>query len=115
MECMDKMLDALEDCGEAAAFYKGQNILKSNGNFAQLFERSPEECEGLLIREICHDESIEMIQDYIHRRARQDPDAPPVYEAMFRTPSRERVNMYLHVLRLKNLQDAFLVIMRESD
>ena len=77
MECMDKLLEGLAECGEAAAFYRGTEIVKANSLFADLFERDVKDFAGLPVVDICHIESIELIQDFIRRRAHGDPDLPP--------------------------------------
>ena len=115
MGCMEKLLEALEDCGEAALFYKGTSILKANRRFAEMFGRSEEECGGLEILEICHNESIEMIRDFMHRRAVGDPGLPSTYEAFFRTPDRPKVSMHLNVIRIKGAEGALLVLVNETE
>jgi len=113
MGCMEKLLEALDDCGEAALFYKGTSILMANGRFAEMFGRSEEECSGMEILEICHNESIEMIRDFMHRRAVGDPGLPSAYEAFFRTPERPRVSMRLNVIRISGADGALLVLVNE--
>ena len=44
MECWEKLLEAFQACGEAAVLYRGKNILMANENFANLFERTVDEC-----------------------------------------------------------------------
>jgi hypothetical protein len=110
MDCGEKLLEAFQACGEAAILYKGKKIQRANGNFASLFERTVDECAGLPILEICHNESIEMIQDYIRRRALGDRDTPSFYEAAFRTPSDPRVMMSVTVLKLKELEGAVVMV-----
>ena len=114
MDCAQKLLDAFQACGEAAVMYRGQNILMANENFAALFERSAEECNGLSIIDICHNESIEMIQDYIRRRALGDHDLPSMYEAAFRTPSEPKVIMHLTVVKLKAAEGALLLFRKKE-
>ena len=38
MTNMEKLLDAMDDCGEAAIFYKGKKIMLANRLFAELLE-----------------------------------------------------------------------------
>jgi PAS domain S-box-containing protein len=110
MDCGKRLLDVLQDCGEATILYRGKKILKANENFAALFGRTVEECEGLPILELCHNESIEMIQDYIRRRALGDRTLPSSYEAEFRTPSNPKVTMNVTVLKVKSVEGALVII-----
>lgn len=114
MDCKQNLLDAFQACGEAAVLYRGRNILMANENFASLFERTVRECAELPILEICHNESIEMIQDYIRRRALGDHNLPSSYEALFRTPSEPRVIMHLTVIKLRNLEDVLVLIHKKE-
>jgi len=114
MEAVNKLLEALEECGEAAMAYRGRRIVAANALFAAMLERSVEECAGLEIIELCAEESIEMIQDYMRRRAFGDHNLPACYSAAFRTPSRPRVMLTLTVVKL-HAQDIVLVILREEE
>ena len=114
MECWEKLLAAFQDCGEAAILYRGKNILMANENFAKLFERTIDECAGLPILEICHNESIEMIQDYIRRRALGERDLPSSYEAAFRTTSDPRVIMHLTVVKMRNVEGALVLFHKKE-
>ena len=110
MTCMENLLDALADCGEAAIFYKEQNIVLANRLFAALFEMAPDECKGLPIVEICHEESIEMVRDFMRRRAHGDHDIPTTYTASFRTAHDPKLNLRITVIRTENTEGAFLAI-----
>jgi hypothetical protein len=112
MDKRDQLVEILGEFGEAAAFYKGQKILMANDLFAELFERKREECAGLPINEIVHNESIEMIQDFIRRRAKEDTGVPTLYKAAFKTPSNPKIELKLFVLKLK-LSEGVLVILRK--
>lgn len=112
MEKQRKLLDALQECGEAAAIYKGQNFLAVNGNLAGLFETNPEDLAGKSINTICHEESIEMMQDFIHRRIHHDRDVPTSYECAFTTPSNPKVVIKVIAVPLKNCDGAVLVILK---
>ena len=114
MDAIHKLLAALEEYGEAAIAYRGQRIIAANSLFARMMERSVEECAGLEIIELCAEESIEMIQDYMRRRAFGDHNLPAVYSAAFTTPSRPRVMLELTVVKLKRGNDV-LVIVREQE
>jgi PAS domain-containing protein len=114
MDARDKLLEALGELGEAAAFYKGQYIQKVNNRFAELVERSREECEGLPINDLVHNESIEMIQDFIRQRAQEVRGVPTTYRAFFKTPSTPKVEMQLYVLKLKKSASEVLVILRKK-
>ena len=115
MKCAENLLAALEDCGEAAAFYKGQHIMFANRLFAELFDISPDECQGLSIVELCHEESIEMIRDYIKRRAFGDHDVPTTYPASFRAAHDSKFNLMVTVIKTKNTEGAFLAIFQKTD
>lgn len=110
MTCMENLLDALADCGEAAIFYKKQTIVLANRLFADLFERDQDECKGLPIVEICHEESIEMIRDFMKRRAHGDHDVPTTYPALFRTAHDPKLNLRITVIRTENTEGAYLAI-----
>ena len=112
MEKQWKLLDALQECGEAAAIYKGQIFLAVNRNLADLLEKDPEEMEGTSINSICHEGSIEMIQDFIHRRIHQDRDVPTSYECAFTTPSNPKIVMKVIAVPLKSCDEAVLVILK---
>lgn len=114
MDCKEKMLEVLNGCGEAAVFYRDTNIIAANENFAGIFDRTVEECEGLSILEICHNDSTERIKDNIHRRKIGDHTVPMHYDAKFVSPDNPELHLALTVLRLKNVKDAFLVIVREK-
>ncbi len=113
-QCVDMLLQGLEKFDEPAAFYKGNRIVQANQKFAELFERDIAEFNDLPIIDICHNESIEMIQDFIRRRAHHDVDVPMHYEAAFRTTNRPRVVMTVNVLKLHNTEGAVLAILHEK-
>jgi len=115
MDCMKNMLEVLDECGEAAVFYHGVEIIAANRRFAEMFGLPAEECEGLSILEICHNESTEMIKDNIHRREHGDPDVPIHYEAKFRTPDDPEVDLVLTVLKLKNIKEGILVLVSKKN
>ncbi len=110
---MEKLLEALGECGEAAAFYENQNILAVNKPFADLFERSPKEFTGKPLIEICHNDSIEMIQDFIHRRLHHDSDVPITYECAFTTPSKPKIMLRVIALMFKKCGRSVLLLLRE--
>jgi hypothetical protein len=108
------LLQGLEEFDEPAAFYRGNKIVQANQKFADLFERDIAEFNDLPIIDICHNESIEMVRDFIRRRAHQDTDVPKHYEAAFRTARRPRVMMTVDVLKLQNTEGAVLAILHEK-
>jgi hypothetical protein len=108
------LLQGLEEFEEPAAYYKGNRIVQANQKFADLFERDIAEFNDLPIIDICHNESIEMIRDFIKRRAHRDVDVPMHYEAAFRTTNRPRVIMTVDVLKLHNTEGAVLAILHEK-
>lgn len=113
-QCVDMLLQGLEEFEEPAAYYKGNRIVQANQKFADLFERDIAEFNDLPIIDICHNESMEMIRDFIRRRAHQDVDVPQHYEAAFRTSSRPKVMMTVDVLKLHNTEGAVLAILHEK-
>ena len=115
MTCMENLLNALADCGEAAVFYKGKNIVLANRLFADLFEKDPDECKDLPIVEICHEDSIEMIRDFIRRRKHGDHDIPTTYTASFRTAHNPKLNLRITVIRTENTEGAYLAIFQEIE
>ena len=114
MDNMEKLLDAMADCGEAAIFYKGKNILKANRLFAEMFEIEQEKCRDLPIVGLLHEGSIEMIQDFIRRRAHGDTEVPAVYVADFRTESEPRMPVQLTVVKTSATEGAVLVILKKA-
>jgi hypothetical protein len=108
------VLQGLEQFDEPAAFYKGNRIIQANRKFAELFERDISEFNDLPIIEICHNESIEMIRDFIRRRMHDDIDVPRHYEAAFRTASRPKVMMTVDVLKLHDDEGSILAILHEK-
>jgi len=113
MDKMEKLLDAMADCGEAAVFYKGKNILLANRLFAELFGMEQEECRDLPIVNILHVDSIEMIRDFIRRRAHGDPDVPAVYTADFRSESESKLPLQLTIVKTSDTEGALLVILKK--
>jgi len=109
------LLQGLEEFEEPAAYYQGNRIVQANQKFADLFERDIAEFNDLPIIDIYHNDSIEMVQDFIRRRAHRDVDVPKHYEAAFRTASRPRVMMTVDVLKLHNTEGAVLAILHEKD
>jgi hypothetical protein len=114
MTNIEKLLDAFDDCGEAAAFYSGKKILVANSLFADMFEIDQEQCRDLPILDILHEESIEMITDYIRRRIHGDADVPLSYTANFRTKSIPKLPLRLTVVKTSKTEGALLVILQKS-
>ncbi|MGM0485094.1 MAG: PAS domain S-box protein [Candidatus Krumholzibacteriota bacterium] len=114
MDCKERLLEVLDECGEAAVFYHDMNITAANERFARLFGKTAEECEGLSILDICHNDSTERIKDNIHRRKLGDHNVPMHYEAKFVTPDNPELSLVLTVLKLKKARDGILVIVREK-
>lgn len=113
-EVMGKLLKALEECGEIAAFYKGESLLMANELFADLFGKDVEEFKGLSILEIFHEESFDLIRDFIRRREYGDRNVPTTYKAAFRTPNNPKAYMIVTVLKTINTEGAFLIILQEK-
>lgn len=114
MNNMEKLLDALADCGEAALFYKGKNVLMANRLFSEIFEIEQEKCKGLPIMGILHEESIEMVTDFIRRRSHGDPTLPAAYTAEFRTKNEARVPLQLTIVKTSGTEGAVLVILQQD-
>ena len=113
MTNMEKLLDALDDCGEAALFYKGKNVLIANKLFSEIFEIEQDKCKGQPIMGILHEESIEMVTDFIRRMSHGDPTHPAAYTADFRTKSDSRVPLQLTVVKTSKTDGALLVIIQK--
>ena len=111
---LERLLEAFASCGEAAAIYKGQSFIHANGIFAQIFEREPAEFEGLPILEVCHNDSIEMIRDFMHRRAIEDRGVPINYKSTFITSKQEKIMLNVIALKLKQADDNVLLIVRKA-
>jgi PAS domain-containing protein len=114
MENLKKLVDAFGECGEAAAIYRGQNFLMVNDLFAGIFERKPETFEDLPILEVCHNDSIEMIRDFMHRRAIEDHGVPTSYSSAFITANQTKIVLNVIAIRLKKAEDSVLIIVRKS-
>jgi PAS domain-containing protein len=115
-EVMDKLkmlLEAFAGCGEAAAVYKGQSFNHANDLFAGIFERDQAEFEGLPILDVCHEESIEMIRDFMHRRTIEDHGVPINYSSTFITSKREKIELNVIAIKLKQADDNVLLIVRK--
>lgn len=115
MDCRTSLLDALQEVGEPAAFYKGQDIIMANELFAGIFKRTVDECVDLPINDICHESSIDMIQDFIKRRHIGDPNLPTTYSAKFVTVENDELNLTLTVIVTNNTGGAILVIVKKND
>ena len=114
MSNKERLLDALDDCGEAAVFYKGKNIVMGNKLFSELFGIKQDKCKGLPIIGILHEESIEMVNDFIRRRSHGDPDLPAAYTAEFRTENDSRLPLQLTVVKTSKTDGALLVILQSG-
>ncbi|HSG28908.1 MAG TPA: PAS domain-containing protein [Candidatus Krumholzibacterium sp.] len=115
LRCMENLLSAFEQCGEAAAFYMGDRILMANGLFAELFGLTREECEDLPIMDICHEESIDRISDFIRRRAYGDHSIPTTYTSSFLAADKSKMKLQVTVLKTKHTEGAFLAIVEKTE
>jgi len=114
MDNLKKLLDAFAECGEAAALYKGERFTAVNNLFARIFERQADEFEGLPILDVCHNESIDMIRDFMHRRAVEDHGVPTNYTSTFITSAREKIELNVTAVKLRRADDNVLLIVREE-
>jgi PAS domain S-box-containing protein len=112
-DCMKRLLEALGECGEAAMFYREKSILFANDLFAGIFGAEASDFTDRPIMDIVHDESVELIQDFIRRRAFGDSNLPSNYKAVFRSTQNDRIELELTVLRTSNTDGALLVIARQ--
>ena len=112
MNSLIQLLEAFSGCGEAAAVYKGQSFNHANNLFAEIFEREQAEFEGLPILDVCHEESIEMIRDFMHRRAIEDHGVPINYSSTFITSKREKIELNVIAIKLKQADENVLLIVR---
>ena len=113
MENVKRLIEAFAECGEAAAIYKNQNFIFANALFAEIFEREPAEFEGLPVLDVCHNESIEMIRDFMQRRAIEDHGVPINYTSAFITSGREKIMLNVIAIRLKRADDNILLIIKK--
>ncbi len=113
MKQLKNLLVALAECGEAAAFYKGHNIIYANRLFAELFDKDLEECQDLPIIDIVHEESVEMIMDFIKRRTHNHPDIPTTYKAYFRTAHDPKLELQVTILKTTKTAGAYLAVLQE--
>jgi hypothetical protein len=114
MNSMEKLLEAMDECGEAAVFYKGKKVLMANKRFAEMFEIDLEKCKGLPIVDILHEGSIEMISDFIRRRSVGDRDVPAAYTADFRSASTPKLPIQLTVIRTSETDGAVFVVLQRA-
>ncbi|MBN2070180.1 MAG: hypothetical protein JW814_01885 [Candidatus Krumholzibacteriota bacterium] len=113
MKCMENLLDALADCGEAALFYRGQHVIRANRLLAALFEREQDEFDDLPVVDLCHEDSMEMILDFIKRRAFGDLNLPTTYRAYFITASNSKLELQITVIKTTNTEGAYLAIFQK--
>ena len=111
---MKKLIDAFNDLGEAAAVYKNQEFITVNDLFAGIFEREVEVFDGLPLLEICHNESIEMIRDFMQRRTVENHGVPMNYKCAFRTPNQPKIMLNVIAIKLKSAAHGVLVIVRKA-
>ncbi len=112
-DCMKRLLESLGECGEAAMFYREMKILFANDLFAGIFGAEASDFTDKPILDIVHDESVDMIKDFIRRRAFGDSNMPSTYKAVFRSAENDRIDLELTVLRTSNTNGALLVIARQ--
>lgn len=114
MDNLGKLIEAFAGCGEAAAIYKGQNFIKANDLFAQIFERETAEFEGLPIIDVCHNDSIEMIRDFMQRRAIEERGVPINYTSAFITRDQQKIKLNVIAIKMKKADDKILLIVRKE-
>ena len=114
MERLRKLISAFNELGEAASVYKNQKFIVVNDLFAEIFEREIETLEGLPLLEICHNESIEMIRDFMQRRTVEDHGVPMNYNCTFITPNQPKLILNVIAIRLRDADDGVLVIVRKA-
>lgn len=114
MDNLKNLIEAFAGCGEAAAIYKGQSFIMANDLFARIFEREPADFEELPIIDVCHNDSIEMIRDFMHRRAIENHGVPINYTCAFITSSREKILLNVVVIKMKNADDNILLIVKKA-
>lgn len=114
MDNLEKLIEAFAGCGEAAAIYKGQNFIMANDFFAQTFERDRAEFEGLPIIDVCHNDSIEMIRDFMQRRAIEERGVPINYTSAFITSEQKKIMLNVIAIKMKKADDKILLIVRKA-
>jgi len=115
MDCEKEMLEVLNQCGEAAVFYSGLNIVRANENFAGIFGKTADQCEGISILDLCHNESTERIRDNIQRRKSGDHNVPIHYQAKFVTPDNPEQILSLTVLKLRKLKNILVIVRKKAE
>ena len=85
-----------------------------NDLFAQTFERDAAEFDGLPLLDVCHNDSIEMIRDFMHRRAIEDHGVPINYSSAFITGGGEKIMLNVIAIRMKQADDNILLIVRKA-
>lgn len=113
MDDLKRLLEALAGCGEAAAIYKEQSFIDVNDLFAEIFERERGELEGLPILDVCHNDSIDMIRDFMHRRTIENHGVPTNYTSAFVTGKQEKIMLNVIAIKLKHADDNVLLIVRK--
>lgn len=114
MENLKKLIEAFDELGEAAAVYKNQKFIVVNGLFAEIFERDVDSFEDLPILEVCHNESIEMIRDFMQRRTVENHGVPMNYTCAFRTPNQPKIMLNVIAIKLKRADSGVLIIIRKA-
>jgi PAS domain-containing protein len=114
MEKMQRLVEAFDELSEAAAVYKHQKFAVVNDLFAEIFEQNKEDLADMPVLEVCHNESIEMIRDFMQRRAIENHGVPMNYTCAFRTPNQPKIMLNVIAIRLKNADDGVLVIVRRA-
>ena len=114
MDDLKKLIGAFNELGEAAAVYKNQEFIAVNDLFAEIFEREVEAFDGLPLLEICHNESIEMIRDFMHRRTIENHGVPMNYTCAFMTPNQAKLMLNVIAIKLKKTDAGVLVIVRKA-
>ena len=114
MDNAKRLIEAFAGCGEAAAMYKGESFILVNDLFAQVFEREPAEFEGLPILDVCHNDSIDMIRDFIHRRAIENHGVPTSYTCAFITSKQKKIKLNVIAVKLNKADDSVLLIVKEA-
>jgi hypothetical protein len=62
---------------------------------------------------VCHNDSIDMIRDFIQRRAIENHGVPINYTSAFITDKQEKIMLNVIAIRLKQADDNVLLIVRK--
>lgn len=80
-ESEEKYKTVMKNSSDGMLIYRSEDfkLVEVNQAFADILERTVEECLELKVPDTLHPESHDMVMDYIRRRAKGDPSVPTHY------------------------------------